>query len=418
MEDLILNHQTPAKPHIGRIAGVTLSAVALLGTGFWFGNNYRLTYSSPFAPRFVATSSLEILNDPLVGEVKELMQTKYLRRSDLDQKKLLYGAITGMVASAGDPYTSFFDPSQNKNVESQLSGTYEGIGAQLGYKNKQLVVVAPIKDSPAAASGVKAGDYLLKIDSRSTNGMNLSDAVDLIRGKANTTVMLTLVRDGSDKPIILSLTRKEITIKSIDLTYKDNPATPDTDTDVAYLKLNRFGDTTISEWDAAVADIKAKGAKELVLDLRDNPGGYLEAAIHIGSEFFKDGKIVGEQNAQGQKTYSSVDHVGQLINLPTSVLINKGSASASEIVSGALQARNRAKLLGENSFGKGSVQQVIELSQGTSLHVTIAKWLLPNDKNIDQVGIKPDIEVKSAGTDTAGGTDAQLDAAIKQVTTP
>jgi carboxyl-terminal processing protease len=403
---------------IHRSAGLFIGGIALLAAGFWLGNRYQPVIILPTEGgnripliSFVRSDGTAI-NDPLFNQVKGLMDDRYLRQNELDQKKMLYGAIQGMVGAAGDPYTAFFDPEQNEGVKGQLSGTYEGIGAQLGFKEKQLVVIAPLKDSPAAKAGVKAGDALLKIDDATTDGMSLDQAVSKIRGKAGTSIKLTLNRDSLDKPEILTITRQQITIDSIELSYKDNPDTSAVDEDIAYLKINRFGDTTIQEWDEAVATIRARGSKQLLLDVRDNPGGYLGAAIHIGSEFFTDGVIVGEENAKGQKEEFSVDHRGQLTTIPTVVLINKGSASASEIVAGALQGRNRAKLVGQNSFGKGSVQEVIELQDGTSLHVTIAKWLLPNGANIDKVGIKPDQVVELTDEDANANRDPQLDAAI------
>lgn len=390
-----------------------LVGLLLLGSGFALGNNYRLDLSAPLHPSIIPTSN-QATNSPLFDEVEYLLKNKYLRANQITDQKLMYGAISGMVASAGDPYTSFFDPSQNKDIQSQLSGSYEGIGAELGYnKDKQLVIIAPLKDSPAAAAGIKAGDVIAKIDGNNSVNSSLDDAVSKIRGKAGTTVKLTLVRSDTPNPIDVTITRKQITVNSIDLTFKDNPNAPAGNNQIAYLRLSRFGDTTIQEWDTAVSQITAHGAKALVLDLRDNPGGYFDAAIHVGSEFFTGGEIVGQQDAQGHVQKFNVDHVGQLTAMPTVVLINGGSASAAEIVSGALKTRNRATLIGENSFGKGSVQQVIDLPQSTSLHVTIAKWLLPDGSNIDKVGIKPNQEVTLTSDDAQTGQDPQLDAAVK-----
>jgi carboxyl-terminal processing protease len=394
--------------------GVGVVAIGLLAGGFYLGNHYQLDLSQPLRPNLVQRDLSNSTNSPLFSQVEYLLKNKYLRSDQLDDQKLMYGAISGMVAAAGDPYTSFFDPEQNKSIESQLTGSYQGIGAELGYnQDKQLVVIAPLKDSPAAAAGVKAGDIIAKIDDQNSLNLPLSSAVEKIRGKAGTSVALVLVRQGVDDPINLTITRQEITVKSLDLSYKDSPAAAAGNGQIAYVRLSRFGDTTNNEWDTAVSDIVSHGAKALILDLRDNPGGYLDAAIHIGSEFFTDGEIVGQQDAQGHIEKFNVDHAGRLTSLPVVVLINGGSASASEIVSGALKTRHRATLIGENSFGKGSVQQVIDMAQGTSLHVTIAKWLLPDDSNIDKVGIKPDQEVKLTSQDFNQGKDPQLDAAMQ-----
>lgn len=393
--------------------GITAVGVGLLTGGFYLGNNYRLDFSQPLQPAIIQSSALNNTNSPLFSQVEYLLKNKYLRANDLDDQKLMYGAISGMVSAAGDPYTSFFNPEENKNVESQLTGSYEGIGAELGYnKDKQLTVIAPIKDSPAAVAGVRAGDIIARINDKDSVNMPLSAAVEEIRGKAGTTITLTLVRSGADGPLTLTITRQKITVKSLDLSYKDNSNAPAGNQQIAYIRLSRFGDTTNQEWDTAVNDIVSHQAKALILDLRNNPGGYLDSAIHIGSEFFTDGEIVGQQDAQGHVEKFNVDHRGKLTSIPVVVLINGGSASASEIVSGALKTRNRATLVGENSFGKGSVQQVIDMAQNTSLHVTIAKWLLPDGSNIDKVGIKPTQEVKLTNDDFNQGKDPQLDAAI------
>ena len=243
--------------------------------------------------------------------------------------------------------------------------------------------------------------------------MTLTEAVSLIRGEAGTEVKLTVFHLGAEESEVIAITRQQITITSVDLTFEDNPTVEGEDDDLAYLKLSRFGDTTDQEWDQAVDQILQRDAKALVLDLRNNPGGYLQTAIHIGSEFFKDGVIVGQQDASGEVQNFNVDHVGRLQNIPVVVLINQGSASASEIVSGALQARDRGEVIGVTSFGKGSVQQVIDLPNNTSLHVTIAKWMLPNGQNIDKEGIKPDREVKIEEQDLEAQKDPQLDAALQ-----
>lgn len=394
-----------------RPACYTVAGLVLLTGGFWLGNHYQIVFTQ-YRPSIVASSQLSAGTDPLFSQVESLLRTKYLRADQLSDEKLKFGAITGMVAAAGDPYTNFFDPSANQSVEDQLSGNYSGIGAELGYNaDKQLVVIAPLKDSPAAKAGIKAGDIIAKIDDANSLTMPVASAVEKIRGKAGTTVTLTILREGQDAQVI-TITRQTITVNSIDVSYKDNPKGPAGNQEVAYIRLSRFGDTTVEEWDKAVADITSHGAKAVILDVRDNPGGYLQAAIHIGSEFFTDGEIVGQQDAQGNVQKFNVDHAGQLTDVPVVVLINGGSASASEIVSGALKTRNRATLIGENSFGKGSVQQVIDLAKGTSLHVTIAKWLLPDGSNIDKVGIKPTQEVKLTSEDVSQGKDPQLDAAI------
>lgn len=421
IENRIENPTPPTEPEVMshgiRPAIVGVLCLLVLSGGFYLGNNYRIVWSSgPISwPTVLNLSNKDNpLNNPLFAQVQELMRTKYLRANELDRQEMLYGAIAGMVNSAGDPYTSFYDPNQNQDAESQLSGKYEGIGAELGYnKDKQLSVIAPIKDSPAVAAGIQAGDIIAKIDDKDTQNMSLTEAVSLIRGEAGSEVKLTVFHLGADESEVIAITRQQITITSVDLTFEDNPATEAEDDDLAYLKLSRFGDTTEQEWDNAVGQILQRDAKALILDLRNNPGGYLQTSIHIGSEFFKDGVIVGQQDTTGKVQNFNVERAGRLQSIPVVVLINQGSASASEIVSGALQARDRAEIIGVTSFGKGSVQQVIDLPNDTSLHVTIAKWLLPNGQNIDKEGIKPDQEVKIEDQDREAEQDPQLNAALQ-----
>ena len=275
-------------------------------------------------------------------------------------------------------------------------------------------MIAPIKDSPALKAGIRAGDIILRIDDKDTQNMTLTEAVALIRGEANTEVALTILHKGADSSEVITITRQQITITSVDLSFEDNPETEAKDSSIAYIKLSRFGDTTDTEWDKAVDEVISRNARGLVLDLRNNPGGYLTSAIHIASEFFNDGVIVGQEDASGKVNNFTVDRRGRLQDIPVVVLINQGSASASEIVSGALQARDRAEVIGVKSFGKGSVQQVIDLPNETSLHVTIARWLLPNGQNIDREGIKPDKEVELP-EDATAENDAQFDAALTAI---
>ena len=262
------------------VVGV-VCVVAIMG-GFYLGNNYQIVWSQgpvPLPTILKVNSADNPLHSPLFGQVQELMRTKYLRASELDQQEMLYGAIAGMVNSAGDPYTSFFDPEQNEEAESQLSGKYEGIGAELGYNDeKQLTVIAPIKDSPALKAGIRAGDIILRIDDKDTQNMTLTEAVALIRGEANTEVALTILHKGADSSEVITITRQQITITSVDLSFEDNPETEAKDSSIAYIKLSRFGDTTDTEWDKAVDEVISRNARGLVLDLRNNPGGYLTSA--------------------------------------------------------------------------------------------------------------------------------------------
>lgn len=348
----------------------------------------------------------------LFWDVYDSIQKNYYDKSKLDGQKLLYGAIQGMVGTLSDPYTSFLTPDQNKQVKEDLAGTYEGVGIQLGYKDSQLVVIAPLEGTPAKEAGVKPGDRILKIGDRLTDGISLPDAVSLIRGSAGTTIELTLAHEGSSDSYVAKLTRAKIQVKSVEFSDKGGG--------VGYIKLSRFADNTNTEWTSAVDQAVQAQSKVLVLDLRDNPGGYLQGAIFVGSEFISSGTIV-KQDTSGQIREYGVFRTGKLTNIPVVVLINKGSASSSEIVAGALQDYGRATLVGDNSFGKGTIQEVQDVSCDQanqdiacpSLHITTAKWLTPKGRFVNGTGLTPDIKVELTDEDFKAGRDPQLDRAIE-----
>ena len=352
------------------------------------------------------------LDMDLFWQVLDLMEKNYLDIGKVKEQDLLYGAINGMVASTGDPYTTFFTPESNTDFKEGLEGLYEGIGAQLGFnKDKDLVVVAPMDSSPAEKAGIKAGDIILEVDGKTTSGWSIPQAVDVIRGKAGTEVKLKLVRitDGkAGDAFELTMKREQIQLPAVRLTWEENNT-------IAHIRVLRFGSDTNKEWDSVVEQVVKANAKGVVLDVRNNPGGFLDSAIHLGEEFFKDGAVVKRQGTDGVTDFN-VDRPCKLCTIPVTVLINEGSASASEILAGAIQARGRGKLVGVKSFGKGTIQEAIELGEGTSLHVTTARWLMPNDKNIHGEGLVPDVEVKTeetAGPFGEGKNDTQLQKAIE-----
>jgi carboxyl-terminal processing protease len=282
---------------------------------------------------------------------------------------------------------------------------------ELGYdKDKRLVVIAPLPGTPAEKAGIKPGDYIIKINNQDSTNMSLPQAVDLIRGTKGTSVALQIYRDGEQKPQDLSVQRDTIEIKSVAFTPKTTPQNKK----VAYIRLTRFGDKTNDEWNKAVSDALAAGSQAVILDVRNNPGGYLDGAVYIGSEFIDSGNVVLQEDGQGRRQNYPVNRSGKLLKQPLVVLINKGSASASEIVSGAIQDHNRGKLVGTQSFGKGTIQESQELSNNTGIHITTAKWLTPNGRWIHTVGLTPDVKV-DLGTDPA--KDDQLDKALELLDT-
>lgn len=317
---------------------------------------------------------------------------------DVDATKALNGAKAGLVDSVGDPYTTFLTKEQAQELSDDLKGNLSGIGAEIGFRNKVLSVIAPIANTPAAKAGLQAKDMIIKIDGKDPSGLSLEEAVGKIRGEAGSTVTLTIVRDGG-APFDVKIVRANISVPSV--TYKKEG-------DVGIITVSRFGEDTVEKVKQAAADLDTQGATKYVLDLRNNGGGYLQAAVGVSSVFM-DNKVVVEERKNGKTIDKlSTSGGGTLVGKPLVVLINSGSASASEIVAGALQDQGVAKLVGEKSFGKGSVQEIIDLAGGAQLKVTVAHWFTPKGRGIDKSGIAPDVEVKMTEADVNASNDPQL----------
>ena len=328
----------------------------------------------------------------LFWDTWDLVSKKYLIKKDVDSEKLFYGAISGMVAALGDPYTVFLPPDQQKSSKEELNGSFEGVGIQLGFnKEKRLVVIAPLEGTPAEKAGIQPEDIIVKIDSKDTLNISLPEAVRLIRGPKNTEVILTIYREGDTNTREVRLKRETIIVKSVSLKVEQSKQ----GRKVAVIKLSRFGERTQDEWNDAVSNLLSDGVQAVVLDLRNNPGGFLDGAVFIASEFLSSGDVVLQENYQGQRNSYKVNRSGKILKLPLVVLINKGSASASEIVAGAIQDRKRGKLVGEKSFGKGTIQEAEDLPGGSGIHITTAKWLTPSGKWVNETeGLEPDIKVE------------------------
>lgn len=340
----------------------------------------------------------------------DLVSQKYIDKKAIDPQKLYYGAIQGMVAAIGDPYTVFLPPESQKNTKEQLGGSFEGVGMQLGYnKDKRLIVIAPLKDTPAEKAGIKAGDLILTINKKDVNNLSLPDAVSMIRGPKGTTVALSVYSENADKPRDVSLSRDTIIVRSVDLTMKNTPSGKQ----IAYIRLSGFGDKTESEWDDVVTEALAKSSQGVIVDVRNNPGGYLESAVYIASEFLSSGPVVLQEDAGGRKQELDVMRNGRMLKIPLVILINKGSASASEILSGAMQDNKRALLVGEQSFGKGTIQSTEDLPQATGIHITTAKWLTPKGRWIHGIGLTPDVVIEYKADDKNPLKDNQLDKALE-----
>lgn len=407
---------------------VVIAALCLLtgGIGYQLGVRQTAVILSPDKRVIVNQTPPPSVNVDfsLFWDVWQRLFRAYIDRATMDPQKMVYGAISGMVNSLGDPYTSYFPPQQNKDFKQELGGSFEGIGAELGMKDNHIMVIAPIKGNPAEKAGIRAGDFILKVDGVDTTNWTVAQAVDKIRGPVGTAVKLSILHTDASTPVDISIVRATITVPSVTSWVK----TPDQMSEISgmpdlssltaksgrigYIQLARFGDTSNADWDKAVAEILAAGqVKGLIFDLRNNPGGYLDGAVYISSEFIKSGTVVSQMNSDGTKQNYPVVRAGKFLSIPVVVLINKGSASAAEITAGALRDYKRAMLVGETSFGKGTVQTPEDLPDGSSVHITTGRWLLPNGDSIASKGITPDVAVAWNGQDAS--RDAQLEKAVE-----
>ena len=341
----------------------------------------------------------------LFWDLWDILEQQYVEPDAVEGKKMFYGAMKGLVRALDDPYTVFMEPTVAKEFKESLNTDtkFEGIGAELGMKSEILTVVAPLDGMPAQIAGLKSGDKILAIDGDSTIGITIYEAVKKIRGPKNTDVTLTIARNGLDTTKDIIITRNTITVKSLRTNLRED--------NIFVIKLTNFNGTTKRFMDEAVQEVLEANPIGIILDLRNNPGGYLDTAVQISSEWVEDGVIVSEEFNNDKKNNRLAIGRAKLANYKTVVLINEGSASASEIVAGALQDYDKATILGKKSFGKGSVQALDELQDGSSVKITVAKWMTPKGFNINKEGIKPDEEVEITEEDGKAGEDTQMEAA-------
>ncbi len=393
---------------------IALIIICFLGGYFLGSRQYQIQFENFKNIRISreVPPDKSVLDFTLFWQVWDDLEAKYFDKSKLVPAEMVYGAIKGMVEAIGDPYTAFLPPNQNKVVNEDLNGSFEGVGIQIGFKGTQLAVVAPLPNSPAEKAGIKAGDFIVEIKDdkkkidRGTVGISLPEAVEIIRGAAGTKVTLTLLREGNTEPMVIELTRAKVEVPSVILSYVGDNGK------YAHIKLLKFGAETTGEWEKAINElIKKKEVRGIVLDLRNNPGGYLQGAVNIASDFLKVGSVVViEERSDGAKNPFKTDRLGLLTNMSVVVLINGGSASASEILAGAIRDIQHIKLVGEKSFGKGTIQEPEELDGGAGLHITTAKWLTPSGYWVNEKGLEPDVKIEDNLETTE---DEQLQKAIE-----
>ena len=343
----------------------------------------------------------------LFWDVKDLIDGNYVDLSKINSESMLYGAISGMVDSVDDPYTVFMTPEETTEFQDNMGGELEGIGAELTVENGELVIVTPFKGSPAEQYGLLPGDVIYLIDEQRANEMTVFDAIMAIRGTAGTTVNLTVLREGEEEPLVFDIERAKVEIASVEWEIIEGS----NGDNIGYISLYQFGDKTEDEFQEAVNEIVLANVDGIILDMRNNGGGYVETAVAVVSEFVagqnKTVTVKMRDDSNNQIYYTTGN--ASLAGIPMVVLVNSGSASASEIVAGALQDYQTAIIMGEQTFGKGSVQTVTPLNDGSSLRMTIAKWYTPNDRSIDDTGITPDISIID---DLTTEDDEQLNEAV------
>ena len=374
----------------------------VFGTGFYFGGSKTGNNNASASGQ----ADLESF-----WKVWGLLEDKFVGASStqsISEEDRIYGAIEGLVDAYGDPYTTFLPPVENKEFNESIQGNFEGVGMEVSIQDDVLTVVAPLKDTPAERAGIRSGDKIVKIEDKSTYDMTLDKAVSLIRGEPGTTVTVTVLREGEDEPLEISIIRDVINIPNLETELRDDG--------VFVISLFNFSARSTEAFREALREFLLSRTNKLVLDLRGNPGGYLDAAVDISSWFLPAGKVVVVEDFGNKKDNRIFRSKGYNIfndNLKMVILIDQGSASASEIVAGALQDHGIAKIVGVSSFGKGSVQELIEITDDTSLKVTIAQWLTPEGTSISDGGLVPDYEIEVTKEDIESNKDPQIQKAVE-----
>ncbi len=388
-------------------------AIGIFAGGFaagWVAKNSPLPhvmglYTPAPAAQTATPNTLQELFRPF-WEAWDLLHQEYVDKAKLDDVELMRGAIRGMYEAVGDKHTSYMDPQEYKDATESLSGEYEGIGAWVDTSGEFLTIISPIPGSPAEKAGLRNGDQIIAVDGQDMTGISPEVVRRKVLGPAGTTVELTIRRLGVEKPFTVKITRARITVNSVEGKMLDNG--------LAYVRLITFGDKTSAELRKTLGELLKQNPEGLILDLRNNGGGYLSSAVDVASEFIPQGVVLYEEHSDGSRDTYTVKGKGLATEIRLVVLVNEGTASASEIVAGAIRDHQRGKLVGVTTYGKGSVQNWIPLSndQG-AVRITIARWLTPNGYSIHEKGLEPDVVVEMTEDDYNNQRDPQLDKAIE-----
>ena len=416
---------TPVDPRDKKEAGhrlfkkafLTLAIILLLSVSYYTGfengrENTGSTSETTLSPEdaiIINKKGDETIDFSLFWKVWELLKDKYVDRAGLDARELFYGAIDGMLAASGDPYTTFFSPEENKEFNEDMSGTFEGIGAEMGMKDEIITIIAPLEGMPAEKAGLLPGDKIVKIDDVASSSYSLDQAVKRIRGPKGTSVKLTIFREGDEETRDIVVERGVISVKSVRSEVKEG--------NIAYIRVNRFGEDTDALFTEALKVAVRDQSRGIIIDVRSNPGGFLDSAVEMASLMLPSGNIVVmEEDGTGKRKELKARGGDIASSFRTIILINEGSASASEILAGALREnRDNVTLIGKKSFGKGSVQELIPVGKDTSVKITVARWLTPDGHQINNAGISPDIEVGMTTEDREAKRDPQLDRALEEL---
>lgn len=395
-----------------RFLGILLLVIFVGSLGFLFGYATPRKVSPSVLPSIITNTvgsrqDASTIDPNVFEKTWDRVENEFLYRDRVSANDLYYGLLKGLISSLGDPYSVFLTPQETSDFSENLTGSFEGIGAEISVRDDQLIIVTPLEGSPAQDAGLLPNDAITQIDGQSTALMDLEEAVSRIKGEAGTSVTLTIKRASKENVFDVSVQRDTIKVSSVTYEMKDS---------VAVLQISSFNEDTERELSNTLQEIALSSPQGIVLDLRNNPGGLLDVSVEVANTFLeKDQTIVIEQDAQGEKIYHKTERDGKFTDIPLVVLINEGSASASEIVAGALKDMGRAQLIGKKTFGKGTVQSYELLSDGSSLKLTVAEWLTPNGTSFDGDGIEPDVVVEISEEDYTNDRDPQLDKAIEEL---